>query len=251
MHIFQFLKHVIRKIMEPAEDPSKTGRFSVFDRYIQLLKELDEALSEVEKARQQLKKKSQQLRGRALNVFLKAERAVAEDNEELARIALSRRQMILCEIEKLNQKILEIDKEKERLILIQHRMAARLEIYLTKHDILSACQTAAQAHTAVGEAVKGIAKDSAELNQALELAEKNKKDVQDRAEAIDAFLRSGNLDNLSIFGADLADLKDSYVPSGGQMDVEIEKELAAIKKKIRQKKGGRPQSGQPPSKYKG
>lgn len=232
MRIFQFLKRAINKIIEPAEDPSKTSKFSIFDRYIQLLKELDQALDEVNKARQQLKKKSQQLRGQALNVFSKAKRAIEEDQEDLARIALIRRQMILREAEKLNQKILVVDKEKERLILIQHRLITRLDVYRTNHDILSVCQTAAEVHISVGEALKGITEDSAALNRALELAEKNKKEMQARVEDIDELLRSGNLDELSI---SLVDLDYTSEFPGTKIDTEIEKELEAMKKEKKRK----------------
>jgi phage shock protein A len=236
MRIFQFLKRAIQKIIEPAEDPSKTSKFSIFEHYLRLLKELDQALNEVNKARHQLKKKSQQLRGSALTILSKAKRALAEDHEDLARIALSCRQMILREVETLNQKILEVDKEEERLILIQHRLTTRLEVYRTKHDILSVCQTAADAHIAVGEAMMEIAEYSAALNKALEFAEKNKKDIHARSEDIDEFLRSGNLNDLS---KSVINLRDTSEHPGAQIDIEIEKELEAMKKEKKRKEGGR------------
>ncbi len=68
----------------------------------------------------------------ALNVLYKAKRALAADHEDLARIALSRRQMILSEVETLNQNILEVGKEEELLILVQHRLTTRFEVYRTK-----------------------------------------------------------------------------------------------------------------------
>ena len=80
--------------------------------------------------------------------------------------------------------------------------------------MLSARQTAAEAQVAVGEAMGGITEGSAELNRALELAEKNRGDIQARAEAIDELMRSGEA------FADLAD----------QNDAEVERELEALKR---------------------
>ena len=198
MSVFRFLKLAIQKIIEPAEDPSKTGRVSIFESYNQLQKELDRVLNRVKKGRQQLKKKSQLLRGRALNIVSKAKLALDADNEELAQIALCRSQIIMHEVENLNQKILEIDREIERLVLIQHRLKTRIEIYRTRHDILSANQIAAEVHIAAGKAVKEIAKDSEELDQTFELAEKSKKDMLALGEDIKELLGPGNFGGLSI-----------------------------------------------------
>jgi phage shock protein A len=232
MRLFQFLQHAIQKIIEPAEDPSQAGKLSIFERYLHLLQELDQALNEVNKTMQQLKQKSKQLHGRGTSALYKAKRALDADNEDLARIALRHRQIIIHEAKTINQKILEVDKEKERLTLIQHRLTTRLEVYRTKHNILSACQTAAEAQIAVGEAMKGISEDSAALNKALELAEKNKKEMQARAEDIDELLEFGNLNGLSICDIDIGNILEH---PGAKIDIEIEKEFEAIKREKKRK----------------
>ena len=70
-----------------------------------------------------------------------------------------------------------------------------MEEYRTKCDLFSAHQEAAEAQIAAGEAMGGIAEGPAQLNQALELAERNKENMQARAEAINELIRSGALDD--------------------------------------------------------
>lgn len=210
----QFFNKIIRKILEPAKDPRVGSDLSGIEHQLQLLRELDQALSEVHLAKKQLLQLSRKLEGRASLDLVKARKALAGQREDLARIALRRRLTILRETKKIKQQITDVEQEAERLALVQQRLTARLEAYSTKRDVLSARQTAAEAQVAVGEAMGGITEGSAELNRALELAEKNRGDIQARAEAIDELMRSGEA------FADLAD----------QNDAEVEQELEALKK---------------------
>jgi phage shock protein A len=236
MRIFQFLKCVLQKIIESAEDPSKTSRFSILERHIQLLKELDQALNEVDIARQQLKKKSRQLNSRTRNALTKAKHALLTDHEDLARIALIRKRMIMLEVEKLNQKILAVDKDKERLSIIKHRLTMHLDDYRTKQDILASCHTAKEAHFAVDKVMKGISDDYEALNQnqTLELTKKSVDDLHVRSEDIDELLQSGLLEDLSCPGAGPGNISK---PHRSQIDIEIDKEVEVLKKEIKGNRG--------------
>ena len=75
--------------------------------------------------------------------------------------------------------------------------------------------------------MKGISEDSAAMNQALELAEKNRKDMQARAEDINKLMESGNLNGPSMCDIDIGNILEY---PGAKIDIEIEKELEAIKK---------------------
>jgi len=180
---------------------------------------LDQALSEVNLAKKQLLQLSQKLGSRAFEVLLKAKRALASDREDLARIALRRRQAMLREAKKIEQQIIEVEQEAERLALVQQRLTARLEAYNTKRDVLSARQTAAEAQVAVGEAMGGLTEGPAELNKALELAEKNRENIQVRVEAIDELMRSGEV----------------FADVDGQNDADVEQELESLKREKKRK----------------
>lgn len=210
----QFFNRIIRKILEPAKDPNIGSDLSGIEHQLRLLDELDRALREVHLAKKQLHQLAQKLEARASRDRIKAKRALAEQREDLARIALRRRHMILGEVRKIHQQMADVEQEAERLALVQQRLTARLEAYSTNRDVLSARQTAAEAQVAVGEAMGGITEGSEELNRALELAERNRGDIQARAEAIDELMRSGEA------FADLSDENDS----------EVERELKVLKR---------------------
>jgi phage shock protein A len=215
----EFLSRLIKKILEPAKDPNVGSDLSGIEHQLQLLKELDQALIEVHLAKKRLLQLSRKLAGRAQEGLAKARKALTENREDLARIALGRRQTILREGNKIRQQITEVEQEAERLALVQQRLTARLEAYVTKRDVLTARQTAAEAQVAVGESMGGITEGSAELNRALELAEKNRLDIQARAEAIDELMRSGK----------------AFTDVDDQNDAVIEKELRALKREGKRK----------------
>jgi phage shock protein A len=219
----QFFNRIIKKIFEPAKDPNIGSDLSGIEHQLQLLHELDQALIEVHLAKKQLLQLSRKLEGRAFEVLIKAKKALGADREDLARIALRRRQTMLQEVKKIGQQITEVEQEAERLALVQQRLTARLEAYSTKRDVLSARQTAAEAQVAVGEAMGGITEGSEELNRALELAEINRGNVQARAEAIDELMRSG----------------EAFAELDNQNDADVEKELESLKRERKRRDHGR------------
>jgi phage shock protein A len=230
MSIFESLKQILRKIMEPAEDPSQAGEISLLNRYLHLQEEIAVALSGVEKAKHQLQVKSKELHDRADGFHEKARKALVAQREDSARIALNRRLIILKETKNLDRDIIEIEKEEERLTLLQHRLATRLEAFQSRRDAMSASQTAVEAHLAAGEVMGEIVGGSQELDRALESAEKEKAEIRARAEAIDELLQSQISEAAS--GLSTAASSTGLDP---HEDVEIEMELEELKKEIKKK----------------
>ena len=186
----RFFKAVIKKIFEPAKDPDVGSDLLGIEHQLQLLQDLDRALVELESARKQLLQLYQKLKKHASDIRAKAKRAVASGREDLARVALSRRQALLREAETITEQIAEVEQEQERLSLVQQRLTSGLEAYNTNRDVLSARQTAAEAQASFNEAVAGIQTGSQELERAIELAETNRANARVRAEAIEELLRS-------------------------------------------------------------
>jgi hypothetical protein len=70
--------------------------------------------------------------------------------------------------------------------------------------------------------MEGITEGSAELNKALEVAEKNRGNVQARAEAINEFMRSGEV----------------FTDLDGQNNADVGQELESLKKEKKRKDSG-------------
>jgi phage shock protein A len=210
----QFFNNIIKNIFNPAEEPHGDSDLSGIEQQLQLLHDLDRALDEVNLAKNQLIQLSQRLRSQAVVVLSKAKQALVSDREDLARISLNRRQIMIREAKKIKHQIIEIEQEAERLTIIQQNVTTGLEAYSTKRDVLSARQTAAEAQVAVGEVIGGITEGSIDLNKTLEFAEKNREDIQMRVEAINDLIRNGD---------EFANLDD-------QNNVAIEQELEYLKR---------------------
>ena len=218
----QFFNNIIKNIFNPAEDPHGDSDLPGIEQQLPLLHDLDRALNEVNLAKKQLIRLSQRLGSQAAAVLSKAKQALVSDREDLARIALNRRQIMLREAKKIKHQIIEIEQEAERLTIIQQKVTTRLEAFSTKRDVLSARQTAAEAQVAVGEAIGGITEGSIDLNKALEFAEKNREDIQIRVEAINELIRNG----------------DEFEDLDGYNNAAIEQELESLKRYKKRKDNG-------------
>ena len=94
MGAFQFVKNIIKKILEPAQDPSGYDSSSI-GHYHRLLDELSTALNALNSAKQQLQNQSKQLGVRATEILDEAKRVLSDGREDIAKIALKRRRAIL------------------------------------------------------------------------------------------------------------------------------------------------------------
>jgi phage shock protein A len=88
---------------------------------------------------------------RALEV--QARRALAGGREDLARMALQRKQTSLDELDGLERQLAEMEQEEERLTLGQQQLAGRIEEFRTRREAMVARYTAAEAQVRVNEAL--------------------------------------------------------------------------------------------------
>ncbi len=115
--------------------------------------------------------------------------------EGQARLALQRRQVALVELQTLEGQIQDVEKEEHRMTMVEQRLAAQIEAFYARQELIAARYNAAEAQVRIREAYSGVSQELAELGTALERAEEKSERMQARAAAIDRLVEDGILES--------------------------------------------------------
>ena len=213
--------------LDRAEDPRELVDYA-YNQQQELLRKTKQGLVEVAASKVRLQQQANKLRKQAPRIEQQAEKALGHGREDLARIALQRKQTVLSEIEQLDYQASEVAQEERRLTRTEQELAARIEEFRTRRDSISARYTAAQAQVRVREALSGVSGEFAELGMALGRAAEKTERMEARAQAIGALFESGTLALPTGEPTDPVE-RDLRMLESGQT---VDDELAALKAKL-------------------
>src|SRR5207237_6427275 len=97
-----------------------------------------------------------QLLENANNPDAQAMEALQANREDLARMALQRKEAILIQINSYEQQIAQLRAQEEKLISMERTVTARVEAFRTQKEMVKAQYNAAQAQVKMKEDVQGI-----------------------------------------------------------------------------------------------
>jgi phage shock protein A len=213
--------------LDQVEDPREVLDYAYGQQRLQL-RTLKRGLIEVAAARRQLERQADRLRARVTRVEDQARRALRSQRDDLARAALARKQTTLRELESLDEQLVELGHEEQRLSLADQHLSQSVERFRVHRTVLSARYSAAEAQTRVGEALAGVLDDEhTELILAVERSEERVEQLSARAVAIDA---------LSTLGATTADPLERELNEIGAAEA-IERELDALRRELDRNEG--------------
>ena len=190
--IKMFFKMKTSSTLDEAEDPREVMDYA-YGQQQAFLRKVKQGLVEVATAKHQLKSQVRRQEGRVPQLEAQAARAVAADREDLARVALQRKQVVLNELAGLEQQLAEVSEEERRLIVAEQQIAARIEEFRTHREVMSARYSAAEAKVRINESLTGVSGELGELSLALGRAEEKTQRMLARASALDALIDGGAL----------------------------------------------------------
>ncbi len=178
--------------LDRAEDPREIVDFAYAEQK-QLLLKTKRGLVDVATSKAQLAGQARSLRAKVPKLEEQASRALDANREDLARIALERKQTILSELEQLDVQIAEVAEDEQRLARTEQELAVRIDEFRTRRDIVVARYDAAKAQVRVKEAFTGVSGEFADLSLALGRAVEKTERMQARADAIGELVDAGTL----------------------------------------------------------
>ncbi len=220
------VKAKMNALLDKSEDPRETLDYS-YQKQLDLLQNVKRGVVEVVTAKRRLELQSAELKENMDKLDDQARRALSAGREDLARMALERKQVILQQIQGLGSQIEDLEKEQEKLTTAETRLSAKVESFRTRKEVIKAQYSAAEAQVKIGEAATGISEEMADIGLAAQRAEDKTRKLRARASAIDELVAAGTLEDFTgtpdVVERELSKLT---VSQG------VEEDLAKMKKQI-------------------
>ena len=178
--------------LDRAEDPRELVEYA-YGQQQELLRKTKRGLIEVATSKVRLERQAQKLRAQVPHIDDQARRALGIGREDLARVALERKQSVVAEAEQLDQQVTEVALDEQRLTRTEQELAAKIEQFRVRRDSIGARYSAAQAQVRVTEALSGVSGEFADLGMALGRAVEKTDRMQARASAMGSLMEAGSL----------------------------------------------------------
>ena len=231
------IKAKISRLLDRAEDPGETLDYS-YQKQLESLQNVKKGIADVVTAKKRLQMQSQKLEQSVVKLDTQARQALSSGNEELARVALERKNVAQSELQGLDQQAKQLEDQQEKLVASEKALSAKVEAFRTQKETIKAQYSAAEAQVRIGEAATGIGEQMADTGLAIQRAKDKTEQMQARAAAIDELTTSGALEDFTSDQTQL-DRELGAIASQAQVDRELEQmksELGAgeEKKELRQ-----------------
>ena len=216
----------MNRLLDRAEDPRETLDYA-YQRQVETVRKVKQGLVEVVTAKRRLQYQADRIRSEIPKVEEQARQAMAVGREDLARIALQRKQMVLGQLQNLETQASDLEGEQERLTQAEQRLSAKVQAFRTQKELIKAQYSAAEASVKISDSLSGLSEEMADVGSAMERAQSKTEHLRARSAAIDELATVGLLD-------DLSQLQD---PVGQELarlaaDQNVDSELEAMKHQL-------------------
>lgn len=217
------VKSKMNRIMDSAEDPRETLDYS-YEKQMEMLRNVKRGVVEMVTTKRRLELQAAKAQENVGKLDTQARRALEMGREDLARLALERKQAAITELQGLGQQVSGLELEQDKLTQAEQRLQAKVQAFRNKKEIIKAQYSAAQAQVRIGSALSGISEEMGDITLAVERAENKTESLRAKALAIDELAATGVLDDPTEGGGDLDRQLESISASAT-----VESELAALK----------------------
>ena len=223
------IKAKISKMLDKAEDPSETLDYS-YQRQLESLQNVKKGIADVVTAKKRLQMQSQKLEQSVVKLDTQARQALGQGNEELARVALERKNVAQTELQSLDQQVTELENQQQKLTESEQRLRQKIEAFRTKKEVIKAQYSAAEAQVRIGEAATGVGEEMADVGLAMQRATDKTEQMRARADAVSELEAAGTFEDLTQLGSgsDDIDRQLHQLSSQSQVDDELSRMKAEL-----------------------
>jgi len=224
------IKQKANVIINKYEDPREALDYS-YTKQIELLNKLRRDIAQVVTAKRRLEMQKAKLWDNIRTLDEQARRSIDAEREDLAKLALERKNANLLQLQGLDKQIGEMLAEQEKLEQTEKRLSTKVEEFKSKKEVIKAQYSAAEAHVRIKENVTGISEEMTDIGMALNKAEEKTEKMKAKSGALDEMINSGVL-------TDYTTSKDSIEEELEQVTLKgsVDEELAKLKAEKQRKK---------------
>ena len=216
--------------LDRFEKPQEALDYS-YVRQVEMLNKLRRSLAEITTSRKRLEMQKSRLWENIRLLDGQAARALEADREDLARLALERKNANLMQMQNLDKQIAEMKEEESKIKEAEKRMSIKVEEFKARKEIIKAQYSAAEAQVKIKESVTGISEEMTDVGIAMNKAEEKTERLRAKSQALDEMIDSGVL-------TDYTSNKDEIERELENITVQdsVEEELAKLKSEKQRKK---------------
>src|SRR5215467_10139632 len=215
--------------LDKAEDPGQVMDYS-YSKQVEQLQQLRRSIADVVTNEKRLEMQQTQLIEKTNRLDQQALQALQANREDLARMALQRKETLLVQINSYEQQLAQLKAQEEKLISMERTISARVEAFRTQKEMVKAQYNAAQAQVKINETVTGISEEMTEMNLAMQRAQDKVLTMQARANAMEALIEQGTLSEQGMIGASSDTLERELQQISSEQNVEAQ--LQAMKQQL-------------------
>jgi phage shock protein A len=224
------IKQKVNMLLDKYEDPREALDYS-YVKQLEMLNKLRRSLAEVMTARKRLEMQKSKLWENIHLLDEQARRALDANREDLAKLALERKNANLLQVQGLDKQIADMQQEEQKLEETTKRLALKVDEFKSKKEVIKAQYSAAEAQVKIKESVTGISEEMADVGMAMDRAEDKTEKMKAKSQALDDMMNSGVL-------TDYTSNKDEIEKELEKITVQnsVEEELAKLKSERERKK---------------
>src|SRR3954467_242937 len=223
------VKAKISKLLDRAEDPAETLDYS-YQKQLESLQNVKKGIADVVTAKKRLQMQSQKLEQTVVKLDTQARQALSQGNEDLARVALERKNVAQTELQSLDQQVTELEAQQQKLTESEQKLRTKIETFRTKKEGIKAQYSAAEAQVRISEAATGVGEQMADVGLAMQRAVDKTEQMRARADAVQELEEAGTFDDLTALGSGEDDIDKQLreLSSGAAVDDELAKMKAEL-----------------------
>lgn len=238
--ITTLLKQKVNTLLDKYEDPKEALDYS-YQNQIETMNKLRRSIAEVVTAKTRLQMQKTKLVENIRTLDEESRRAIDQDREDLAKLALERKNANMLQLQNLDKQIVDMQTQQDKLEQTEKRLSTKVEEFRSKKEVIKAQYTAAEAEVRIKENLTGISEEMADVGVAMNKAEDKTEQMKAKAQALDEMIDSGVL-------TDYTSNKDDIEGELEKMTVKssVDQELAKLKaeRDKRQKKTADPEESE-------
>ncbi len=193
------IKAKINKLLDKAEDPGETLDYS-YQKQLESLQGVKKGIADVVTAKKRLQMQASKLEQSVVKLDTQARTAMGQGNEELARMALERKNVAQSELQGLDQQVTELEAQQQKLIDSEQKLRTKIESFRTKKEVIKAQYNAADAQVRISEAATGVGEEMADVGLAMQRAVDKTENMRARADAVGELEAAGTFDDITALG---------------------------------------------------
>ncbi len=212
------VKSKVNRILDNAEDPRETLDYS-YEQQMKMLRDVKRGVVEMVTTKRRLQGQAAKAQQNLAKLDSQARQALEAGREDLARLALERKQTTIAELEGLDEQISGLEIEQQKLTHAEQRLQAKVQAFRTQKEVIKAQYSAAQAQVRIGSALSGLSEEMGDITLAVERAETKTENMRSKAGAIDELVATGVLDDPT--GKDPLDRELQQLSASSSVDSEL------------------------------